>query len=281
MNNFALKRISVYVRGFSTKTPKNQSLVVQNEPQTCLLPIESAKALIRSRISASFISISEEEDANETISVPYILHPSWPGFPILAFDSEEEHCKNLLTEQKCALTVTNLTPSRIDHTKLPLPRVTTMGRVELITDEQEIESVLQAFEQIHSVSKEDLMNSFKFFQLKIDDLHYVNSMGEYTYLLTTDYLSCKVDPIAKHTKKVIDQISKEYSQSDMLKFCRDCSDFANLTDAFILSVDRLGVSLMACEGTDEWVELRMPFERVITDLKEYHIELTKMFENNE
>lgn len=28
---------------------------------------------------------------------------------------------------------------------------------------------------------------------------------------------------------------------------------------------------MACEGDDEWVEMRMHFDRVVTDLKEYHI----------
>lgn len=44
-------------------------------------------------------------------------------------------------------------------------------------------------------------------------------------------------------------------------------------DAFILSLDRLGVSLMACEGSDEWLEMRMPFDRVVTDLKEYYIGL--------
>ena len=40
---------------------------------------ESAKALINSRISGSFISVSEEENADESVAVPYILHPSWPG----------------------------------------------------------------------------------------------------------------------------------------------------------------------------------------------------------
>jgi len=280
MNIISIRRNLISVRGFAKNVNYQSSISVQTSPQTCLLPIESAKALINSRKSGSFISISEEEDADETVSVPYILHPYWPGLPILAFDREETHCKNLLIEQKCALTVINLTPSRIDHTKLPLPRVTSMGHVELIDNEEQIEAILQAFVQTHSVSKEDLLSTFKFFQLKIDDLHFVNTMGEYTYIPTADYLSCKADPLAKNTKNLIDQISKDFSQIDMINLCTNCSDFANITDAFILSLDRFGVSLMACEGS-EWLEMRMPFERVVTDLKEYQIELIKMFENNE
>jgi len=277
--NIILKRNFFRARGYA-KIANNQPVSLQTTPPGCLLPIESAKAILHSRKSGSFISISEEEDAEETVSVPYVLLPQWPGSPILAFDQEETHCKNLMIEQKSALTVYNLTPSRIDHTKLPLPRVTTMGQVELIDNPEHIEAISSAFEQTHSVLKEDL-SSFKFFHLKIDDLHFVNTVGEYTHIVVPDYLSCKVDPLAKHTKKIIDQISSEFSQTDMINLCTNCSDFTNITDAFILSVDRLGVSLMACEGSDEWVEMRMPFDRVVTDLKEYNIELVKMFENNE
>jgi hypothetical protein len=76
-----------------------------------LSPLERAKALIFSRISASLISIAnlgEDEDAGEAeekLLVPFVMHPSWPGRPIVAMDQDERHCQNLIQETKCAFTV--------------------------------------------------------------------------------------------------------------------------------------------------------------------------------
>jgi hypothetical protein len=75
---------------------------------TSLTHIEKAKALIYSRISGSLFTISNDEEAEEKTMVPYVLHPSCPGNPIIAMSDEESHCTNLINEPKCALTVFNL-----------------------------------------------------------------------------------------------------------------------------------------------------------------------------
>lgn len=74
-------------------------------------PLERAKSIIFSRISASLISITsvpeneDEGEAEEKFLVPYVMHPSWPGHPIVAMEGSESHCANLMHEAKCAMTV--------------------------------------------------------------------------------------------------------------------------------------------------------------------------------
>jgi hypothetical protein len=85
--------------------PASSSLTTDSSIQ--LAPLERAKALIFSRLSASLISISsmDEEEAEEKTLVPLVLHAAWPGQPIVAMDESEPHCQNLLRETKCAMTV--------------------------------------------------------------------------------------------------------------------------------------------------------------------------------
>jgi hypothetical protein len=52
-----------------------------------------------------------------------------------------------------------------------------------------------------------------------------------------------------------------------------------LIDAFILSLDRIGFNIMACCDEDSWIEMRMPFDRVVTDLQEYIVEFNKVFDH--
>jgi len=268
--------VNILLKSFAKRTSQPSQEKVES---TCLLsPIEKAKALIYSRISGSFISITENDDAEEKTSIPYILHSGWPGNPIIAVNEEDSHYNNLINESKCALTIIPMTPNRIDHTKLPLPRVSLLGDVQLIVNSEQIEDVLSAYVKIHPGSKE-YITYYKFFEFIISDLHYVNSLGEYSFYQSNEYESCKVDPIAIHTKKIIDIFSLEHFQSELIKFCTNCSEFNNITDAFLVSFDKLGFSIMACEGLEEWIEMKMPFERVITDLQEYILEMKKIFEN--
>lgn len=78
MHVLRCKILSIRVRCYSNNVPKHPTPTSIHNP-ACLLPVESAKALINSRISGSFISLSDDEEAEESVSIPYVLHRAWPG----------------------------------------------------------------------------------------------------------------------------------------------------------------------------------------------------------
>lgn len=229
----------------------------------------------------------DEEEAEEKSLVPFVLHPAWHGRPIVAMEVDEPHCQNLLQETKCAMTFLSLTPSRVDYSKLPLPRVSSLGDVSLIEDPKSLRKILKLYEQVHPGSS-DYLTQCKFFEFKPDDIHYVDSCGEYLHFLAKDYEKCPVDPLARYTKSVIDTVtqSRQGLVQDLIQLCARCAEEPmNITDAFILSVDRLGFNLLACEEREgeepAWVEIRLPLGRSVRDVPEYLAELNKILDSEE
>lgn len=79
-------------------------------------------------------------------------------------------------------------------------------------------------------------------------------------------MDAKVDPIAKSSRDMIEEVNEKYSQ-ELRMLCREYGDI-EVQDAIMFGADRLGFDILGHDETN-WHEFRMPLEKEVTDIEEY------------
>lgn len=93
--------------------------------------------------------------------------------------------------------------------------------------------------------------------------------GEFEQIDGKEFCRSPVDPIASHSREILEYINENFKDSVIL-MCKEYGDL-EVDDAFIYGVDRRGFDVLGLlkDTKDQWYQFRMPFEREVLDGEVY------------
>jgi len=249
-------------------------------PSYDLTIAEKAKALMQSRISGGFTSlswVSLEKSPMFTSIIPYALHDRWYCNPLIVLNKEGQHYKNISLVQKGSFLILPLTPKRLNPSKLPLPRVNLIGSVNSIEKEEDIQIVIDCFEKIVPGSSNIFgwnsgNSKCTIYEFVVDSVHYQFSSGNMETISADEFRTCKEDSIAKSSRPLIEK-ANEQSYEKLKKLCFKYAEI-EVSECYVFGLDEKGMDVMAKDNSNEqWSQLRFPWDVPIRDLNNYTISL--------
>eukprot|EP00029_Vermamoeba_vermiformis_P003201 TRINITY_DN13584_c0_g1_i1.p1 TRINITY_DN13584_c0_g1~~TRINITY_DN13584_c0_g1_i1.p1 ORF type:complete len:322 (+),score=38.64 TRINITY_DN13584_c0_g1_i1:157-1122(+) len=296
-----LKRLasgSATTRCFSrtTRSPCSRSLLFihskrhyatapTDAQKTQLDEVEKARAVLESRKSGTFTTVDLRISRNQTIDpesngpplfgslMPYVLMARKPGVPVIALRKDEKHYSNIQSVSKSSLTVFPLTPPHINPSLLPLPKVNLVGDLKIVLDQDEIEAMIDRYDEVHKGSRKFVADKevFEFYEFEPSDAYYVRSTGDNVQFTGKQFMMAPSDPIARQSRVLMDKINNKYSE-ELKKMCKEYGD-TDVDEVFIFGLDRLGFDLMGRVSEGSWLEFRFPLPSEITNIGDYEASL--------
>jgi len=239
---------------------------------------EKAKAILFGRITGTFTTIAttKSESAPSLVPLngsimPYILHSRWYCHPIVSIRKDEFHYQNLLKYPNSSLTVFPLTPEHVNPSEVPLPRINVTGNSTPITNENDIEIILNKYNEVFPGALQYLRQEdiFTHYELKIKDVNIITAAGRLESITGEDFLKAKDDPIAPVSRRIIEKINLQMPEEIKL-LCKSYGEI-DVNEAFVFALDRLGFDILGKDDSGSWYSFRMPFPQPITNPEEYNM----------
>jgi hypothetical protein len=203
--------------------------------------------------------------------MPYVLLPQLPGQPIVALRTDEKHYEHVQAGERASLVVFPLVPRSKSPKELPLPKLNITANCKPIVDTELIQTVLEKYEIAHPGSQKFLRDRdlFHFYSLFPVDVFYVLSTSELDQFRGKDFCDAKVDPIAKDSRELVDDLNSKY-QDELKLLCHEYGD-VEVSEAMVIGVDRLGFDILGrvASAENQWQEFRMPLDKSVEDIEEY------------
>lgn len=98
---------------------------------------------------------------------------------------------------------------------------------------------------------------------------FIASTSEIDQFRGKDFIDAKVDPIAKDSRELVDDINSNY-EAELKMLCLEYGD-VEVSEAMVIGVDRLGFDILGrlASASNHWQEFRMPLDRSVEDLEDY------------
>jgi hypothetical protein len=210
--------------------------------------------------------------------MPFVLMARKPGVPVIALRRDEKHYSNIQTVAKSSLTVFPLTPPHINPSLLPLPKVNIVGELKIVLDRDEIEAMIDRYDEVHKGSRKFVSDKelFEFYEFEPSDAYYVRSTGDNVQFSGKQFMTAPSDPIARQSRALIDKINGKYGE-ELKKMCKEYGD-TDVDEVFIFGLDRLGFDLMGRVSEGSWLEFRFPLPSEITTIGDYETSLEQSFQ---
>eukprot|EP01128_Nolandella_sp_AFSM9_P000493 TRINITY_DN10651_c0_g1_i1.p1 TRINITY_DN10651_c0_g1~~TRINITY_DN10651_c0_g1_i1.p1 ORF type:complete len:328 (+),score=86.55 TRINITY_DN10651_c0_g1_i1:68-985(+) len=257
--------------------PSKSVSAVEDERVDVLSDPSKTKAILMSRISGTFTSVSKmsAENPSETplygSTMPYILHQRWYCHPIIALRNDEPHLENIDGVAKSSLSLFPLTPKHISPSDIPICRVNIVGECKAITGEDDLQVILERYEESHPGSRallEKEKDVFSYFEFVPESVHFMKSDGEMYNIETQDFLQSPEDPIAPHSRPLLVAANHDHP-AEIRQLCKKYGGVVT-EESFVYGMDHLGLDIMGKEeSSGNWMEFRLPWEKPIRDVGEY------------
>jgi putative heme iron utilization protein len=200
---------------------------------------ERARTLLHMASVATLSTVSRKQPGFPFGSLmPYALDPA--GRPLFLISSMAMHTQNLKADPRASLFITQPVS---DGDVLGAARVTLVGNVHQISDEQKLEArelYLKAHPNSHYWVD---FNDFAFFRLDPIDVYYVGGFGVMGWVTAADYATAYPDPLADAAQGILDHMNADHS--DALILLTKVHAKLEAESATMTSVDRLGFHVRA------------------------------------
>jgi len=208
--------------------------------------------------------------------MPFILHPRWYSSPILSLRSDEGHFTNISKYSKASLLIFPLTPKSVSPASLPLPRVNLTGNLLPITQQNDLQLILDKYDKEFPGSLQYLQepNIFHFYQFSVTEVNYLNTSGRLENINSDEFRLSPDDPIAPVSRKIIEKVNDRMAK-EILGLCKNYGQ-VDVKEAFVFALDRLGFDILGKDTeTDSWYYFRVPLETPITNIDDYELTITQ------
>jgi heme iron utilization protein len=167
------------------------------------------------------------------------------GRPIFLISTMAMHTQNLLQDGRASLLVTQ---AEAEGDPLGAARVTVVGNVSAVTEEERPEARSLYLER-HENSKYWVdFDDFAFFSMDVVDVYYVGGFGVMGWVAATEYGTAETDPLADAAAGILEHMNADHGESLILL----ARVFAGIDsrEAHMTAVDRLGfhVRMKTAEG---------------------------------
>jgi heme oxygenase (biliverdin-IX-beta and delta-forming) len=167
------------------------------------------------------------------------------GRPLFLISTMAMHTQNLLQDGRASLLVTQ---AEAEGDPLGAARVTLVGNVAAITEEERPESRRLYLER-HENSKYWVdFDDFAFFAMDVVDVYYVGGFGVMGWVAATEYGTAQTDPLADAAAGILEHMNADHGEALILL----ARVFAGIDsrEAHMTAVDRLGfhVRMKTAEG---------------------------------
>ena len=167
--------------------------------------------------------------------------------------------------------------SKQDQAAAALSRVTVIGKVENIKDE-ELSPLKLAFTLVHQYA-EQIVDSpkFKFYRIKPQKIYFSGGFGVMaTWVNVVDYELAHPDVLAQEVSNMLSRINVE-KQGELYLLCKHFLGLSDVDIVRLQAVDRLGVDLRVKIGdlTDEY---RVGFRHAVNSAEDAKSEMIKLFQ---
>ena len=167
------------------------------------------------------------------------------GRPIFLISTMAMHTQNLLQDGRASLLVTQ---AEAEGDPLGAARVTLVGNVSAVTEEERAEARRLYLER-HENSKYWVdFDDFAFFAMDIVDVYYVGGFGVMGWVAATEYGAAETDPLVDAAAGILEHMNADHGDALILL----ARTFAGIDaqEAHMTAVDRLGfhVRLKTAEG---------------------------------
>jgi putative heme iron utilization protein len=198
---------------------------------------ERAKTLVYLQQTGSLSTLSRKQPGWPFGSVmPYGLDPQ--GQPVFLISTMAMHTQNLLGDPRASLLVT---PPESRHDPLGAARVTLMGLVTKVPQEENAEVRACYLERHANASYWVDYQDFGFFRMAITEIYFVGGFGSMGWVVPNDYGGASVDPLAYEASGLIRELNTEQAET-LLLLARVLGD-VDAQQAMVTALDRLGFHL--------------------------------------
>ena len=222
----------------SQPTTQTQDLLYDADVPT-LSHAERARTLLESVSVATLCTLSHDPAA-----YPYgsLITFSMDGNAPTFFISElAEHTQNLHQDTRASLMVAE--SEGLDP--LANSRVTLLGQVKQLTDQEERERVKKSYLKTHPSAAHYIdYSDFSFWQLRVESLRYIGGYGRMSWVTREKWEKCEADPIADFSDGIIQHMNQDH-QDAMVDYCKAFSKAVDTTAASLTQVDRYGFEMTA------------------------------------
>lgn len=260
--------------GFSTWAPGPEGA------EYIMSPVERARTVAQAMKSATFCTACKNQDGAPFGShVDYILDEK--GWPVLLLSDQALHTKNVEALPTASL-YAQLTADS-GGIKASMPRVTIMGTMVPVQDQDELFSFRSAYSVAHSYATQLVeSDKFKFVKLKPTRIFYAGGFGvNAEWVDVEQYETAVADPLALESLALVKRINNE-QRGDLATLCQQfIPGLASVLDleVTVTTIDRLGMDIRVTTDqgarTDEY---RVGFLVKVRTLEEAKSEIVKIFQ---
>ena len=146
------------------------------------------------------------------------------------------------------------------------PRVTLIGTVARVWDEQELPKLRELYKAKHKNAYWVEFKDFSWWRMnELQGLRYIGGFARAGDITAQDYIAAPVDPIMAFARPVLYHMNKSHSDSTILMVEHYVCGL-KVDSATMVGLDRLGVVVLTTQG-EKTQKLRLPFPRPADDRK--------------
>jgi putative heme iron utilization protein len=181
--------------------------------------------------------------------------------PVLCISELAEHTRNLRADPRSSLLVAR--PFTPDGDPLAGPRVTLLGRSELVPDDDVAEArEAHLAGNPHAAYYIDY-GDFSLWRLEIEAIRFVGGYGRMSWVDVAGWRAAEPDPVAPIATGAIDHLNADHAEACLL-MARHLGQRPDATSATVTAIDRYGLDLVAT-GPDGPGRVRLPFDEPLTE----------------
>lgn len=164
------------------------------------------------------------------------------GNPLLLTSALAEHTRNFKHDPRASLFIQETAEGANDA--LALGRVTLLGRVEAVADEER-EEVSARYLEAHADARYYVdYRDFAFYRLRVEAIRYIGGFGRMSWVTAPDFAAAAPDPIAPIAAGVISHMNADHVEG-MVRLCRHPAGLDAVESVEMKAVDRLGFEMTA------------------------------------
>ncbi|MAI25009.1 MAG: hypothetical protein CMN75_03160 [Spirochaeta sp.] len=252
----------------SQPAKKSQDLLY--DPDVAALShAERARTLADQVHVATLCTVSTEEAAYPYGS--FVTFAMDGGRPTFFISELAEHTRNLHKDTRASLMIAESGgPDPLANS-----RVTLLGHVKQITDEDERERAKAAYLKTHPSAAHYIdYSDFSFWQLEVDSLRYIGGYGRMSWVQGEEWASSEADVVAEFAEGIIQHMNEDH-QNAMVEYCQAFSKATDTSAATMTGVDRYGFE-MSAETAAGPRPIRLAFASPISTSEEARKEMVRL-----
>ena len=185
--------------------------------------------------------------------------PDEAGNPVTLISDLAEHTKNVRSNPKTSLLVTNAHNSEGDP--LNGARLTLIGHMRLFQQADEFQSVY--FDEHPYAADYATFNDFNYWKLEVESCRFVGGFGHMSWMGVEAYASAEQDPFCENASHAIEHMNDDHADANLI-FVQELGGIPDASEARMVGVDRYGMTFRVPTAAGDRLS-RVAFTEVATE----------------